>query len=56
MAGLPSISPDGKLITFSSDSGVAEVFTMNTDGSSQTQLTNFAGDDWGAVFIYQAAE
>jgi Tol biopolymer transport system component len=55
-AGLPSISPDNKLITFSSGGGAAEIFVMNTDGTSQTQLTNFAGDDWGAVFMYQAAE
>jgi Tol biopolymer transport system component len=54
-AGLPSISPDNKLITFSSAGGAAEIFIMNADGSSQTQLTNFAGDDWGAVFMYQVA-
>ena len=51
-AGLPSFSPDDKLIAFSG----ADVYLMNVDGSSQTQLTNFAGDDWGAVFIYQVAE
>jgi Tol biopolymer transport system component len=55
-AGLPSISPDNKLIAFSSAGGAAEIFVMNVDGSSQTQLTNFAGDDWGAVFMYQVAE
>jgi len=54
-AGLPSISPDNKLIAFSSAGGAAEIFIMNSDGSSLTQLTNFAGDDWGVVFMYQAA-
>ncbi len=51
-AGLPSFSPDNKLIAFSG----ADVYLMNIDGSSQTQLTNFAGDDWGAVFMYQVAK
>lgn len=50
--GLPSFSPDNKLIAFSG----ADVYVMNMDGSSQTQLTNFAGDDWGAVFMYQVAK
>jgi Tol biopolymer transport system component len=54
-AGLPSISPDNALITFSTSKS-ADIFVMNTDGSSMTQLTNFAGDDWGAVFMYQIAE
>ena len=55
-AGIPSMSPDNKLITFNSSGGAADVYVMNMDGSSITQLTNFAGDDWGAVFMYQVAE
>jgi Tol biopolymer transport system component len=55
-AGIPSISPDNKLIAFSTSGGAAEIFVMNIDGSSLTQLTNFAGDDWGVVFMYQVAE
>lgn len=55
-AGLPSISPDNKLIAFNSAGSAVEIFIMNVDGSSITQLTNFAGDDWGVVFMYQAAE
>ncbi|MBM3708793.1 MAG: hypothetical protein FJW61_00020 [Actinobacteria bacterium] len=56
-AGLPSFSPDNKYIVYNSRSGNNdEVYIMNIDGSGKTQLTNFPGDDWGAVFLYQAAE
>jgi len=56
-AGLPSFSPDNKYIVYNSKSGNNdEVYIMNIDGSGKTQLTNFPGDDWGAVFLYQAAE
>jgi TolB protein len=56
-AGIPSFSLDNKYIAYNSKSNNNdEVYIMNLDGSGKTQLTNFPGDDWGAVFLYQAAE
>lgn len=45
----PSISPDGKQIAYIGRvNGVAQVFTMNIDGTHQTQLT-FGATDSGRV-------
>jgi serine/threonine protein kinase/sugar lactone lactonase YvrE len=39
--GLPSVSPDGRLVVFvSSRTGGAHVWRMNIDGSNQKQITN----------------
>jgi Tol biopolymer transport system component len=43
---LPSISPDGTKVAFSSDrGGNADIYVMNIDGSGVTQLTSGAGID-----------
>jgi Tol biopolymer transport system component len=48
----PELSPDGRLIAFSSDrSGDSEIWLANTDGSGERQLTRFhaaisAGPHW----------
>ncbi len=42
----PVFSPDGKQIAFSSErTGTRQIFTMNADGSNQTQLTHDAFKD-----------
>jgi TolB protein len=54
-AGIPCYSPDNKLIVYNARiNNNVEIFLMNSDGSDQRQLTGFPGDDWGAVFMYQA--
>lgn len=46
-----TVSPDGKLIVFTSDrSGDLELWTMKPDGSEQTQITFGLGYDGGAFF------
>jgi TolB protein len=60
----PTWSPDGKKIVFSrlvpdpdpTKPGRQQVFTMNADGTDQTQLTLFdegvnGGPSWGALWI-----
>ena len=54
-ARLPTFSPDNNYIVYNSSNAGGEIFLMNADGSGKTQLTNNPGDDWGAVFMYQAA-
>jgi TolB protein len=52
-SGSPSVSPDGTRVAFSTDRddhyrdkpGTWDIWTMNLDGSNQTRLTNFAGDE-----------
>ena len=52
----PSFSPDGKKIAFASGRigncriGNHEIFIMNSDGSSQTRLTNNPKDDFFPTF------
>ena len=46
-------SPDGTKIAFMSErerDGSAEIYTMNSDGSNQTNLTNHGGDDEFPVY------
>ena len=51
----PSISPDNQNIVFNSIAdGQSEIFIINIDGTGETRITNIGGDDWGAVFMYQA--
>lgn len=52
----PAFSPDGKKLAFSRwpDFGGADIYTMNADGSSPTNFTQFQGaidvqPDWGAT-------
>jgi Tol biopolymer transport system component len=46
-----TVSPDGKLIVFTSDrSGDLELYTMNIDGSNVKQITSGLGYDGGAFF------
>ena len=46
-----TISPDGKMIVFTSDrSGDLELYTMNRDGSNVKQITFGLGYDGGAFF------
>jgi DNA-binding winged helix-turn-helix (wHTH) protein/Tol biopolymer transport system component len=42
-------SPDGKVVFSSRQTGNDEIWKINTDGSSQTQLTNDPADDSGPV-------
>jgi len=54
-AQLPAYSPDNMLIVYNAGVNASmEIFLMNSDGSGQRQLTSFPGDDWGAVFMFQA--
>ena len=47
----PAWSPDGRQIAFVSDrDGNWEIYVMNADGSSQTNLTNDLPDDTGPVW------
>jgi Tol biopolymer transport system component len=42
----PSWSPDGSQIAFmATRDGNAEIYTMNSDGSAQTNLTNHPAED-----------
>ncbi len=48
---VPSFSPDGSKIAFTSDrDGNNEIYIMNADGSEQTRLTNNPADD--AAFLF----
>jgi TolB protein len=45
----PHFSPTGTKIAYTNDEAeAAEIYTMNADGSSRTNITNNAGDDWGS--------
>ena len=50
--GRPSFSPDGSLIAFDSNEndGRFEIYTMATDGSTVTRLTNSTGDKQRAAY------
>ena len=51
--GGPFFSPDGKRICwrrFSEDGALAEIMTMNTDGTDQQQITRLGAMSW-APFI-----
>jgi dipeptidyl aminopeptidase/acylaminoacyl peptidase len=47
----PAWSPDGKRLSFSStraDTGGSDVFVMDENGANQVQLTDHAGENFGA--------
>jgi len=44
----PHYSPTGAKIAYTNGGTPAEIYTMNADGSSRTNITNNAGDDWGS--------
>lgn len=44
-----TFAPDGKIIFSSKMSGNDEIWSINTSGSGQRQLTNDAADDWKPV-------
>ena len=50
---LPDWRPDGTKLAYQSGSGPlgsGRIFTMNTDGSQQRQLTTGPGDDFGTAW------
>ena len=49
----PTFSPDGSTIAFWSnrDTGRAQIWTMNADGSNQRNLSNNEWNDWDPVYI-----
>jgi TolB protein len=44
----PHYSPGGTKIAYTNGVTPAEIYTMNADGTSRTNITNNAGDDWGS--------
>jgi Tol biopolymer transport system component len=44
----PHYSPTGTKIAYTNGATPAEIYTMNADGSSRTNITNNTGDDWGS--------
>lgn len=49
--GDAAFSPDGgRIVFYSTRTGSYELFTMNADGTNQTQLTNSPGDETDPVF------
>jgi Tol biopolymer transport system component len=53
MTADPSFSPDGKRIVwrrFDVHGMIADVWTMNIDGSDQTQVSQFSAMSLGTIF------